>query len=309
MLGFLGGLASGVMNLIGGSMNRDAQADANRVTAANNAAQLEFAREQSAIQQAQALRNEAQQREFAQSSLQWKAADARAAGIHPIYAMGAAGSSFSPVSIAGGSVSLSPPIAETGMGDAVARSGQSFGRAIQAAQPRGAQLDAVAAAQQALTTQRLGLENELLSAQIAKARQEILTKPTMPSLASRYGIEGQGSTTFADRWPRVTFEEKNERVSRYPGQPHREAFSVADVGHSNTAGGGYSAIPSKDVQERMEDNWLQQIMWLYRNNILPSIGINESPPPVPAPPGTHWRYHPFYQEYRPHRKNRFGMSY
>lgn len=309
MWNFLGSLASGVMGLFGGSSNRDAQREANQVTAQNNAAQLAFAREQSQIQQAQALRNEQQQREFAQSSLQWKAEDARKAGIHPIYAMGAAGSSFSPVSIAGGSVSLSPPIAETGMGDALQKSGQSFGRAIQAAQPRDAQLEAVAHAQQTLQTQRLGLENELLSAQIAKAKQEILASPAMPSLAARYGIEGQPGTTFADRWPKTTWEEKNERVSRYPGQPHREAFSVADVGHSNTAGGGYSAIPSKDVQERMEDNWLQQIMWLYRNNILPSIGINESPPPVPAPPGTHWRYHPFYQEYRPHKRNRFGMSY
>lgn len=315
MWGFLGGLASGVMNLFGGRETANAQAESNRINAEasrlNNQEQLAFAREQSAIQQAQAARNEQNQREFAQSSLQWKAADARAAGIHPIYAMGAAGSSFSPVSIAGGSLNLSSPNhrPETGMGDAISRSGQSFGRAIQAAQPRDAQLDAIAQAQQTLQTQNMGLQNELLSAQVAKAKQELLARPAMPSLTSRYGIDGQPATTFADRWPSVSFSEKNERVSRQPGQPHREAFSVADLGHANTAGGGYSAIPSKDAQERMEDNWLQQIMWLYRNNILPSIGINESPPPVPAPPGTHWRYHPFYQEYRPHRRNRFGMSY
>lgn len=39
----------------------------------------------------------AYQREFAQHGLQWRAADARAAGVHPVYAMGATGASYQPV--------------------------------------------------------------------------------------------------------------------------------------------------------------------------------------------------------------------
>lgn len=41
-------------------------------------------------------RNEDDQKLFAQAGLRWKVADAEAAGIHPLYALGGAGSTFSP---------------------------------------------------------------------------------------------------------------------------------------------------------------------------------------------------------------------
>jgi len=41
------------------------------------------------------------QREFAQMGIRWKVADAKAAGIHPLYALGASTHSFSPVSVGG----------------------------------------------------------------------------------------------------------------------------------------------------------------------------------------------------------------
>lgn len=51
-------------------------------------------REESA-EQANAA-NAAMQREFAQQGIQWRVADAKAAGIHPLYALGASTPSFSP---------------------------------------------------------------------------------------------------------------------------------------------------------------------------------------------------------------------
>lgn len=41
------------------------------------------------------------QREFAQMGIRWKVADAKAAGIHPLYALGASTHSFAPVSVGG----------------------------------------------------------------------------------------------------------------------------------------------------------------------------------------------------------------
>ena len=41
------------------------------------------------------------QKEFAQNGLQWKAADARAAGLHPLAAIGGSGAAFSPSFVAG----------------------------------------------------------------------------------------------------------------------------------------------------------------------------------------------------------------
>lgn len=42
------------------------------------------------------------QREFAQMGIRWKVDDAKAAGIHPLYALGAQTHSYSPVSVGGG---------------------------------------------------------------------------------------------------------------------------------------------------------------------------------------------------------------
>lgn len=76
--------------------NRAAAADINAANLANqertNAQNLAFAREQ--LQSSEAL-----QREFAQMGLRWKVADATAAGLHPVYALGGSGATFSPSSI------------------------------------------------------------------------------------------------------------------------------------------------------------------------------------------------------------------
>ena len=42
------------------------------------------------------------QREFAQNGIRWKVADAEAAGIHPLAALGAQTTPYQPVSIGGG---------------------------------------------------------------------------------------------------------------------------------------------------------------------------------------------------------------
>ncbi len=40
----------------------------------------------------------AAQKEFAQNGIQWRTADAKAAGLHPLYAIGASGATYTPVS-------------------------------------------------------------------------------------------------------------------------------------------------------------------------------------------------------------------
>lgn len=68
----------------------------------------------------QADKNEALQREFAQNGLRWKVADAQAAGLSPLFAVGGAGAAFSP-----------NPITIGGSGDDFGdRMGQSLTRAI-----------------------------------------------------------------------------------------------------------------------------------------------------------------------------------
>lgn len=60
------------------------------------------------------------QREFAQHGIRWKVEDAKAAGLHPLAAMGASGASFSPVMVG-----------DT-YGPAMAQAGQDISRAVEA---------------------------------------------------------------------------------------------------------------------------------------------------------------------------------
>ncbi|AXL15107.1 DNA pilot protein [Microviridae sp.] len=70
----------------------------------------------------QAAQQASLQREFAQNSIQWKTADAKAAGVHPLYALGTASTPYSPITYA------------DSMGPALASAGQSVARGYAAHQ-------------------------------------------------------------------------------------------------------------------------------------------------------------------------------
>lgn len=55
-------------------------------------------------------RNEQTQREFAQNAIQWRVADAKKAGLHPLFALGGGGASFSPnpVTVSDSQISVDP---------------------------------------------------------------------------------------------------------------------------------------------------------------------------------------------------------
>ena len=122
----------------------------------------------------QQAQNIAMQREFAQNGVRWKVADAKAAGVHPLFALGASTHSFTPQSVG------------DSMGDAVAQAGQNIGRAAQSAMTAGEREKA--AALDALTLEKAGLENELLRTQIGQLKQSQVG-PAMPD-GSR-GLAGE----------------------------------------------------------------------------------------------------------------------
>lgn len=103
------------------------------------------------------------QREFAQMGIRWKVADAKAAGIHPLYAIGAQGASYSPVINAGGS----------GFDNTFAAMGQHFDRAQRVNESQGDRLGAFMQQQDQLATTRR-LNTMLAEEQIAGERQRNL---------------------------------------------------------------------------------------------------------------------------------------
>lgn len=229
-------------------------------------------------------KNIALQKEFAQSGIQWKVSDALQAGVHPLAALGASTSSFS--NVAGSTSSYA---------DGLGEMGQGVGRAINATMNTGDRASAASKAAEAITLEKGTLENELLKTQIAsetaKLKQGSMSPP-MP-IAQRYLLDGQGQTATGN----LVKEKPMERTPADPSNPNREPGSITDVGFART-NSGHAPIPSENVKERIEDNLIQEVLWAFRNNVLPSFGVNKSPPGTDPGKGKYWSFNPFMQEYR-----------
>lgn len=149
----LGSLISAGANIIGGLLGRQG------------------AKEQNEIALQQAARNEALQREFAQNGIRWKVDDAKRAGIHPLYALGASTTSFSPVSV--GATNEMAPLA-----DMSRNLGQDLSRAANAT--RTAPERVAATKLTALQLEGAQLDNDLKRTQIASSIQRLKQQSNPP---------------------------------------------------------------------------------------------------------------------------------
>lgn len=195
-------LISAGAGIIGGLLNKSSSDQAN------------------ATNQANALRQEALQREFAQSGIQWKVADAEKAGIHPLYALGANTVSYSPNTVGA--------VADTSMGSALSSAGQDISRAMAANSDNDGRKTLFDTAVQKLTLQRMGLENENLASDLAKKRAQI--GPPIPSLTDKNEIPGQPITQADVNLPKPGEKRAynlgaNFRIKTNPGDSQQDALS------------------------------------------------------------------------------------
>ena len=103
--------------------------------------------------------NAALQREFAQSGIQWRVADAKKAGIHPLVAMGAQTHSAAPVALGADH-------------SGITNAGQDISRAIQTATNTPSKKRQLYASKiMELDLRNRELQNDLLASQIAKNTQ------------------------------------------------------------------------------------------------------------------------------------------
>lgn len=118
-----------------------------------------------------AAMNIANQKEFAQHGIRWKVADAEAAGLHPLAALGAQTNSFSNV------------VGSSGDTNDYATMGQNIGRSIDAGSTNSERTDrmskAIARTAEVFSLEKMNLENEQLKSQIALTRSQI--PPALPA--------------------------------------------------------------------------------------------------------------------------------
>lgn len=162
-----------------------------------------------------------QQKEFAQSGIQWRVADAEKAGIHPLYAIGAQTTSYAPQSVGGQDYSF--------LGDA----GQNIGRAIDATRSNPAKAEALALTASQIQLEGLKLDNDLKRAQLASAHAlaNQSSAPGLPSLLTTHdimGMPGQGDAAQIDRItaPQITpsLREGGVRVPTDPNWSDSQAY-------------------------------------------------------------------------------------
>jgi len=269
-------------------------------------------------QEKQQANNIALQKEFAQSGIQWKVADAKKAGIHPLVAMGAQTQSFSPVQIGS-------PLAQ-----GVVNAGQDISRAITAGNSPSGQSAQYVAAVSNLDLQNRELQNQLLASQIARIRQQM--QPPIPSDGTPTVIDGQGNSILPPQFlPGAAFAQGGSggggrrrggsstgvpgiNIENFdlpwtsPGNPHVEPAANPDLGYTSTAGGGLAPVMSRPAQERLEDDWPGMIWWNIRNRVVPSMHPSFNPPNLPTlPEGQRWRFNPVTGEY--YRQNYRGYGF
>lgn len=152
MVAWLGPALSAGANIASGFMSSNAQRDANNANALA------------------AERNIKMQKTFAEEGIRMRVKDARAAGIHPIYALGAQTSTFSPVTVGA--------IPETGLAAGLANSSQDLSRAFNATRTQPERTEALAATK--LQLEGLSLDNDIKRATYASAVQRLQQNANPP---------------------------------------------------------------------------------------------------------------------------------
>lgn len=249
-------------------------------------------------------RQENFQREVGQHSVQWRVADAKAAGIHPLYALGASLPSFQGATPVGDFGSPRPDLVSAG---------QDIGRAVEAyasgRQRMQARLDA-------LQVERGELENQVLAAQLAKMTQPSNPVPfpdleqgvsTLPvgwvSDPRRYADPrvdvmplGQSSGPFG-----VVENKPAEMVTTLPGRPGNQAGVNPDIAWHRTDDGSWVYQPSEKM--KIDDLGSSgSVQWLMRNRVVPALPWSPArplPPQGPPKGSIGWLFNPMTGKFWP----------
>lgn len=270
MLEFLGPILGGMGQLAGGI------AGATRQSPGTDWTQIQLQRE--FFQKNQEL-----QREFAQNGIRWKVEDAKAAGLHPLAAIGGAGASYSPTAyVPGDSGNRGGP----DLSSALANMGQGLGRAVAATQtPAERQLSAYETARQ---------EQQLKIGEQQIALNEMnLTKAASSLAITHQPGNGPG---LPNNTPGFTVKPAEVTATGQPGHTAMPAQgnplgTVYVDPHS-----GRTTLPQKDVNidEVSSPGWSS---FMYTNRVIPFIrqltgGEQPTrPPPEHLPPGaTGWHF-------------------
>lgn len=194
------------------------------------------------------------QKEFAQMGVRWKVEDAKSAGLHPLFALGAQTASYSPVAV------------QDSAGAAMAEAGQNISRAITAAGTFSEREMARLALRQAQNAITEGdLRNEQLRLQNRQLENDLLLAPiTMPTFSEPEINFGGGEVDAARRQTATQYQTVPGDSSLAAGAtPLWREFSIGN-GRSMVLPGGMSG-DAAEVLESLADSPAMMLSVLEEN--------------------------------------------
>lgn len=280
----------GLGNLVGGLINKDASRKAAGI-------------------------NRDMQRDFAQKGVRWKVEDAKAAGIHPLYALGASTHSFTPSFVG-----------DQSLGNAVADMGQDISRAMHATRTeeerKQASLDLFieqkVAAQEARdrNARSEAREEEKLRYDLEEslARRNLYNAQAAKLGPSQVGPAFPGAGPSDVRGGTAAVAPYDAIVTQ-PGQPTSARLTAPGVAAGvhpaveeyQGAGGQKFYGPSQRLAEAAEGayGWLAPFMTMgpvagqYAEDLYKHYwsGASRTPPEQRLPPGYTWQWKPWTQSW------------
>lgn len=237
------------------------------------------------------------QKEFAQMGLQWKAADAKAAGLHPMAALGTGQLGFSP------SFQTHTRSQDNGISDSLREMGQNTKRAEVATQtPAEREMEQLA-------LERARLQNRLLEGQVQNEWAALMGQPPTPPLP----IAGSIAPPTNVRGPRAASSGlvqsvPSKSISAAPGDPGLEAGSTPGFKNFPITESGLSIeLPASEMAESLESmgvggGLLGWALMVARSGDKVINGRGK--PKVKPPPGYEWWWNMHKQTWtaRPNRR-------
>lgn len=217
------------------------------------------------------------QKEFAQMGLRWKVADAMAAGIHPLAALGASGYSASPSYVSGGP--------DNSKSDMVKSMGQNISRAVSAG------ATAPERAMMAEQIRGMTLDNNLKEYQLKKTITDMNSVPAFPTYGANNNMSGGGVSDLFGRSDQIQASVEIPPASQ-------TTFEVTRT--------GLRPQPSRQLAQANQNSMLSNISWDIDNKVVPFMSgrastVKPDPRRYPLPRWADtYRWNRWAGEWQPH---------
>lgn len=257
-----------------------------------------------AFAQKQWQQNYNAQKEFAQNGIRWKVEDAKAAGLHPLAALGVSGSSYAPVN-----TQSYYENEQAGLGNALSNMGQDISRAVGAKQTRA---ERAVSDLRDMTLFDLDVRQKEADIALTNARISALTsshQQQVPPLPSNFSDDGALITGQAQSYPNSLTSMSPVEVSTSYEGGYSDAGMNPDVSYNKGRLGPILGF-SDNQTNKLEENFFGKLGWYMRNYVPAALQLTQPPQSVmPSKKGYVRFFNPATSEYIYVKTPRRGHTY